>query len=780
MDEYLANQTVDVRMQTDLGGVNIRLRGDIAPVTVENFCRYMDNGDFDGTFFHRNIPGFVAQAGGFKFNPDDGTFFGDGTSPIPENDPIVNEAGLPRALSNIAGTLAMAKKAGDPDSATSQWFFNVVDNSGEPPNGLDFQNGGFTVFAQVLGDDIAVVEDINAQDVCRDIPGLGTVACGDNADTIQIGASRPGSGFEPDNLLVVNYVGIDSDTDGIVDGVEAAAPDADVDMNGTLDVNQANVASFDNITGEYVALLSADGTALQSTDVLSPAYAIAHPAASFCFFKDLDLTSGFVGTEITGATPGGATTVDLIMPVGVLPDTFYNYGLTPGDPEPHWYEFLYDGETGAQISGSSVQIHYVDGNRGDNDLDNSNGIIATITGPAFTRTELREEDGILDFTEDGGPNNGDANDDGVKDSEQAHVATFPDLNSVFLTLVSDSATLPLQVVDANAQVGIPGDDILDTLDFTHGFVRFDVCADTVVSVDMTLPAGETADTFYLFGPTATNPEPTFNEFLYDGETGAEISDNTVTLHFVDGGRGDADMLKNGVIVVSPGGPAKRQGDADGVANEVEDAAPNNGDGNNDGIADSTQSHVASLPDIRNSYLTIEANPSLTLRSLNISDGIDFLSQAEPLSALNGLNFVYGFLSFEVANVDIGGNADIKIRLPRGESAKKFFKFGPTPDTPVDHLYEFTFDGETGAEISGNEVILHFVDGKRGDSDLVANGVITDPGTPALQSTNSGSGSGGGGGCSLHTEGAHFGQAGAWWLLLGIACLYGGLCRYRKY
>jgi cyclophilin family peptidyl-prolyl cis-trans isomerase len=779
MDEYLANQTVDIRMQTDLGGVDIRLRGDVAPVTVENFCRYMDSGDFDGTFFHRNIPGFVAQAGGFKFNPDDGPFFGDGTSPIPENDPIVNEAGLPGALSNIAGTLAMAKKAGDPDSATSQWFFNVADNSGVPPNGLDFQNGGFTVFAQVLGDDI-VVEDINSQDVCRDIPGLGTVVCGDNADTVQIGASRPGSGFEPDNLLVVNYAGIDSDTDGIVDGVEAAAPDADVDMNGTLDVNQVNVASFDNITGEYVTLLSADGTVLQSTDVLSPAYAIAHPAASFCFFKDLDFTSGFVGTEITGATPGGATTVDLALPVGVLPDTFYSYGPTPGDPEPHWYEFLYDGETGAQISGSTVQIHYVDGKRGDSDVDDTNGIIATITGPAFTRAEPREEDGILDFIEDGGPNDGDANDDGVKDSEQAHVATYRDLNSASLTLESDSATLPLQVVDTNAQVGIPDDDILDTLDFTHGFVRFDVCADTAVTVDMTLPAGETADTFFLFGPTATSPEPAFHEFLYDGETGAEISDNTVTLHFVDGGRGDADMLINGVIVVSPGGPAKRQGDADGVANEVEDAAPNNGDGNNDGIADSTQSHVASLPDIRNSYLTIEANPSLTLRSLNISDGFDFLAQAEPRGALNGLNFVYGFLSFEVTNVDIGGNADIKIILPRGESAKKFFKFGPTPDNPVDHLYEFTFDGETGAEISGNEVILHFVDGKRGDSDLVANGVIADPGTPALQSNNSGSGSGGGGGCSLHTEGAHFGQAGAWWLLLTIACLYGGWRSYRKY
>jgi len=219
-------------------------------------------------------------------------------------------------------------------------------------------------------------------------------------------------------------------------------------------------------------------------------------------------------------------------------------------------------------------------------------------------------------------------------------------------------------------------------------------------------------------------------------------------------------------------------DGDSVIDRVEDDGPNGGDGNSDGIADSAQSHVASLPDIRNSYITVEANPLQVLGSLGFDEGTDYLSQADPLSSLNGLNFVYGFLSLDVTNVGVGGNADIKIILPKGESAVKFFKFGPTLDNLVDHLYEFTFDGETGAEFSGNEVILHFVDGKRGDSDLMANGVIADPGTPALRAKNSGSG-GGGGGCSLSMEGGHIGQAGAWWFLLGMACLYGGWRRYQK-
>ena len=101
---------------------------------------------------------------------------------------------------------------------------------------------------------------------------------------------------------------------------------------------------------------------------------------------------------------------------------------------------------------------------------------------------------------------------------------------------------------------------------------------------------------------------------------------------------------------------------------------------------------------------------------------------------------------------------------------KFFKFGPTPDNPVDHLYEFSFNGETGAEFSGNEVILHFVDGKRGDSDLTKNGIIVDPGTPAIKAGNTGSSGGGGGGCSLHSEQRHPGNAGDWLLLFALMAL----------
>ena len=420
----IANEIV--RMQTDLGSFNIELFDTVAPETVANFLNYVNDGDYDGTFIHRSDPGFVLQMGGYIFDPDQGDFFGDGTSHIPTDPPVANEFGM----SNVRGTIAMAKSEGDPNSATSEFFINLADNS----ENLDNQNGGFTVFAQV----------INGMDVIDSI------------------------------------------------------------------VSETRCSSY----------------------------------------------------------------------------------------------FIFN------------------------------------TGQC---------NGIISFD-----------------------------NSPLLNMFVDNPLFPTSFINEVTQ-------------------------------------------------------------------------------------------QNLIKIISIGVDT----DSDSVIDRVEDAGPNGGDGNSDGIADSAQSHVVSLPDIRNTYITVEANPIQVLRSLAFNEGIDYLAQAEPLSSLNGLNFVYGFLSFEVADVAIGGNAEIKIILPNGESPKKYFKFGATPDNPVDHLYEFSFDGETGAEFNGNEVLLHFVDGKRGDSDLTANGVITDPGTPALRAENSASGSGGGGGCSLRPESTQIGQAGAWWLLLGMICLYGG-------
>jgi cyclophilin family peptidyl-prolyl cis-trans isomerase len=139
-----------VEVRTVLGVLCLDLldRPGEAPLTVQNFRNYMDRGDFDGSFFHRLVPGFVLQGGGFSYDPVDRY------RAIPQDPAVVNEPGI----SNVRGTVAMAKLANQPNSATNQWFVNLTDNSAN----LDGQNGGFTVFARVVPEDLAVVDAIAA------------------------------------------------------------------------------------------------------------------------------------------------------------------------------------------------------------------------------------------------------------------------------------------------------------------------------------------------------------------------------------------------------------------------------------------------------------------------------------------------------------------------------------------------------------------------------------------------------------------------------------------
>ncbi|MFT7221510.1 MAG: peptidyl-prolyl cis-trans isomerase A (cyclophilin A), partial [Candidatus Azotimanducaceae bacterium] len=138
-----------VTITTPVGSFDILMLEDEAPLTVQNFLGYVNRGDYNGTFVHRSIPGFVVQGGGYRYDESDGS-----APHIVTQLPVVNEFGI----SNTRGTVAMAKLGGDPNSATSEWFVNLGDNSGN----LDDQNGGFTVFGRVLDDGMTVVDQIAA------------------------------------------------------------------------------------------------------------------------------------------------------------------------------------------------------------------------------------------------------------------------------------------------------------------------------------------------------------------------------------------------------------------------------------------------------------------------------------------------------------------------------------------------------------------------------------------------------------------------------------------
>src|SRR5262249_33516811 len=93
----------------------------------------------------------------------------------------------------------------------------------------------------------------------------------------------------------------------------------------------------------------------------------------------------------------------------------------------------------------------------------------------------------------------------------------------------------------------------------------------------------------------------------------------------------------------------------------------------------------------------------------------------------------GAFEFTALVVGPGGTATVTLDLPAGVPLNTYYKYGPTPEDPQPHWYEFLFDERTGlgAVIVGNRVTLHLADGQRGDADLLANGVIVDPGTPAF-------------------------------------------------
>lgn len=152
-------ETTKVKMETTMGSIVLELNADKAPKTVANFLTYVNEGFYDGTIFHRVIPNFMIQGGGFT----------DDMTQKETHDPIQNEAN--NGLSNSVGSIAMARTSA-PHSATAQFFINVKDNdflnfSGETPQGW-----GYAVFGKV----------VEGMDVVNSIKDVTTTTKGPHQD----------------------------------------------------------------------------------------------------------------------------------------------------------------------------------------------------------------------------------------------------------------------------------------------------------------------------------------------------------------------------------------------------------------------------------------------------------------------------------------------------------------------------------------------------------------------------------------------------------------------
>jgi len=143
-----------VRMTTNLGVIEIELDARHAPDTVKNFMNYVENGFYQGTIFHRVIPGFMIQGGGFRPGMDEKV----------KGPPIRNEAD--NGLKNLAGTIAMARTS-DPHSAAAQFFINTTDNPNLDHRDKTTPGWGYAVFGKVTQgmDVVKKIENVSTHTV---------------------------------------------------------------------------------------------------------------------------------------------------------------------------------------------------------------------------------------------------------------------------------------------------------------------------------------------------------------------------------------------------------------------------------------------------------------------------------------------------------------------------------------------------------------------------------------------------------------------------------------
>ncbi|SES69993.1 peptidylprolyl isomerase [Thalassotalea agarivorans] len=193
-----------VEFQTNQGTFQVNLYDQGTPGTVTNFLRYVDSGSYNGSVIHRSVPGFVVQGGGYFYDGTPNLAF------IEDFGAILNEP----VYSNVRGTIAMAKVGGNPNSATSQWFFNLVDNSAN----LDLQNGGFTAFGQVIGDGMTVIDAIADIAICSGVP-MPDFDC--------LASSTPGA----ENFVIIEQI-------TIVDFAQDSAKDLNPPLNTLLEIEE--------------------------------------------------------------------------------------------------------------------------------------------------------------------------------------------------------------------------------------------------------------------------------------------------------------------------------------------------------------------------------------------------------------------------------------------------------------------------------------------------------------------------------------------------------------
>jgi len=223
MNLTCAAQATIVEFKTSQGVIQVNLFDKSTPKTVANFLQYIDEQHYTNSLVHRVSTGFVVQGGGFTF---------EGAWPLTRletNNPVINEP----IYSNVKGTIAMAKLSGSANSATDQWFFNLANNASQ----LDIQNSGFTVFGQVIGDGMTVIEKIAQLKLCS-VDYFQGIPMAVNEGQQCADLASPG---------IENFVVIENIT--IIDSSEATADDLNPIKNTLLSTSGEPKSPINNGSG---------------------------------------------------------------------------------------------------------------------------------------------------------------------------------------------------------------------------------------------------------------------------------------------------------------------------------------------------------------------------------------------------------------------------------------------------------------------------------------------------------------------------------------------------
>jgi hypothetical protein len=323
-----------------------------------------------------------------------------------------NSSGSPRTGTiriNAAGASESPK-----DITITQLGINTVDSDGDGvedgvdlcPNEFGDDKDGCSIHSDPDqdGDGFSILFDCDDENPSVH-PGA-TEVCGDGIDQNCDGSDlvcppnstwyrdMDGDGYgNPDDSTLADsqpsgYVSDNSDCDDINPGIhpggtEICGDAIDQDCNGS-DLTCTNIVTIQTFKGQ-VKLESPFGTTMSNFKSTDEPSATDLP-------EDIDLIYGMLEFKINDVIPGDSTTVTISLPTGASPNTYYKYGPTPDNHLFHWYEFLYDGETGAEINNNIITLHFVDGKRGDNDLNNKNGVISDPGGPAIKLQSPKNED----------------------------------------------------------------------------------------------------------------------------------------------------------------------------------------------------------------------------------------------------------------------------------------------------------------------------------------------------------------------------------------------------